>query len=168
MRELLAKAGKFYIGWQSCHFRDYQPITRCYQCQRYGHIAKHCRNQVACSHCGAAHAFKDCSNTTSKPACVNCTGGQNSHSSASNQCPEWVRRKTRRPETQPRSAAPSAGSQPPAAVVGKVPQSGSRPTVGLGIDGTGTDSHSQGRPSRRAVLLKSHDGVAGAAPHSSS
>jgi hypothetical protein len=32
-----------YLGWLSCRVKDYAKVTKCYKCQRYGHVAKYCK-----------------------------------------------------------------------------------------------------------------------------
>jgi hypothetical protein len=36
-------------------------LTQCFNCQRYGHVAKACKAPVHCSYCGRGHSSKDCS-----------------------------------------------------------------------------------------------------------
>jgi len=35
-------------------------VVACYKCQDYGHVAKHCRKELACAVCAEAHQTKDC------------------------------------------------------------------------------------------------------------
>ena len=47
-----------------------KPIIRCYNCQKFNHIAKHCRGQQCCHNCGQQHQkIQTCKNL---PYCVNC------------------------------------------------------------------------------------------------
>lgn len=62
--------------------RQYNPPpTRCFQCNRFGHVAKHCRGTRCCSKCGGRdHTYDDCSNNKK---CVNCN---EEHSAAYGGC----------------------------------------------------------------------------------
>ncbi|XP_071091229.1 uncharacterized protein [Haliotis cracherodii] len=61
------KAGYFNIGVEV-----YVPNPlRCFKCQQFGHGAKFCRNNTACSRCGGAHEGSECTNTIK---CANCIG----------------------------------------------------------------------------------------------
>lgn len=63
---------KIRIGWQRVSFRDYIRPTRCYNCGRYGHIGKFCKNRTSCMRCGSVeHLLNQC--TEKEPKCVNCT-----------------------------------------------------------------------------------------------
>ena len=49
-------------------------ITQCFKCQRYGHVAKSCRNEITCGHCAENHHSEDCTHKTtpSRRKCVVC------------------------------------------------------------------------------------------------
>ena len=36
--------GKAYHNWRAIRITDYFSSVRCYQCQKYGHLAKNCKN----------------------------------------------------------------------------------------------------------------------------
>lgn len=56
---------------------------RCFNCQQYGHISPHCKNEKICGNCASpGHTHRECSNTQQK--CSNC-GGQ--HRANDNRCP---------------------------------------------------------------------------------
>jgi len=48
----------------------YPPPLRCYQCYRYGHTQKTCRNTITCPKCSEYHDQEDC--TSERTKCVNC------------------------------------------------------------------------------------------------
>lgn len=74
IRKSLINQGRIYINWTSCPVRDFTIVTRCYNCQQFGHAAKYCREaSPTCNHCGdIGHSFKDCTNKASPPNCATC------------------------------------------------------------------------------------------------
>ncbi|KAL7304831.1 hypothetical protein TKK_0003054 [Trichogramma kaykai] len=71
-RDVLVKEGGLYLGWRRCRVKEHCALTRCYKCQDFGHIAKHCKEKDStCGKCGeVGHTFKEC--TTEKQAKLNC------------------------------------------------------------------------------------------------
>jgi hypothetical protein len=76
------------IGYYSFRTHDYIPVpTRCYKCQKYGHVTRHCRQEEErCSICAGAHSHRECPDKTQKK-CANC-GGE--HEAASSGCPRFI------------------------------------------------------------------------------
>ena len=63
-----------------------KPIIRCYNCQNFGHIAKHCRWICCCHQCGKNYqSFKNCDNA---PDCNNCN--KQGHPSSTRNCPKYI------------------------------------------------------------------------------
>ena len=61
---------------------------RCFECQKYGHRSKTCKNAAICAKCGeAGHEGMSCGN---HQKCANCKGG---HSTSSPDCPKWKLKK---------------------------------------------------------------------------
>jgi hypothetical protein len=62
-------------------------ITQCFQCQKYGHISKGCRETQKCGHCGENHVTESCDGDTDAKSrhCAACDGGN--HASWSPRCP---------------------------------------------------------------------------------
>ena len=56
--------------------------VRCYNCQRFGHIAGRCRAEARCAKCGETHETKSCK-MTEKEKCANCHGD---HKASSKEC----------------------------------------------------------------------------------
>ena len=92
-RESLLKQDRVYVGWHSLRVRDYLTVSRCYKCQSFGHVSKHCRAaKEVCGHCGGdGHAFKDCPKKNENPVCINCRRAMKpcDHSSRSPECPAY-------------------------------------------------------------------------------
>ena len=58
------------FGWTWCKVEESISPTRCYKCQAYGHVSKHCKSRsTICGICGENHESKNCS---SLPRCVAC------------------------------------------------------------------------------------------------
>ena len=74
IRNILMNQGRIFINWTSCPVRDFTIVTRCFNCQQFGHAAKFCREtSPTCNLCGeTGHSFKDCSNKCSPPQCATC------------------------------------------------------------------------------------------------
>lgn len=74
---------RIMIGYVSYQTRPYvPPPTRCFKCQRYGHIALVCKAKCRCARCGGEHEYGKCEEGT-KIKCCNC-GGE--HSAAYKGC----------------------------------------------------------------------------------
>lgn len=93
VREIFLKEKRVFIGWQACYVRDYISVTRCYKCQSFGHVSKHCKAQEdTCGHCGQnGHSFNACPNNSQDPICINCKRANkpHAHSSRANDCPAY-------------------------------------------------------------------------------
>ena len=79
--------GEEKIGYLFFRVKQYVPRPlRCFKCNRYGHVASHCRGKLRCSICGGKHKYSDCS--AAAPKCPNCGGG---HSAIDKVCPRYKR-----------------------------------------------------------------------------
>lgn len=79
---------KVLLGYMSYPVRPYVPKPlRCFKCQRFGHMAKSCREKVRCARCGGGHEYGKCGEGV-RPKCCNCGGN---HSVAYRGC-EVLRR----------------------------------------------------------------------------
>ena len=76
-------------GFLNIRIEEYIPNPmRCHNCQKFGHLKKHCRNSLICPCCGqSGHDIDSCS---SPMQCVNCEG---QHMSFSKVCPKWLEEK---------------------------------------------------------------------------
>ena len=34
--------GRLRVGWVNCRIREHVEVTRCFRCQRYGHVSRSC------------------------------------------------------------------------------------------------------------------------------
>ena len=75
------------IGFLSFRTKPYIPRpTRCYKCNKFGHVAQNCRGSVTCPKCGDPHSFSDC--TKDEQKCSNCGGN---HSASASSCPVFIK-----------------------------------------------------------------------------
>lgn len=77
--------GRIYLGFTSHPVEEYLgPALRCYNCQRFGHMAKSCRNTRRCKICSEEHHHKECKSVL-QPKCANCAGN---HAASYSGCPQ--------------------------------------------------------------------------------
>lgn len=62
--------GKLNIGWNRCPVYSEYGILRCFNCYRYGHLSKECKDKMTCPKCTGEHELKNCTSTDNK--CINC------------------------------------------------------------------------------------------------
>lgn len=88
---------RIFLGWNSTGIANFISVTRCFRCQKYGHISKACNAPVEiCGHCaGQGHDRRNCPLTRLDPACANCPKNKNKHSVHSKECPIYIREKQR-------------------------------------------------------------------------
>lgn len=91
---------KVYIGWNRCRIIDHLRITRCFNCQKYGHNAKVCKSETACGKCAKHHSTRDCPDDKTKlRQCANCirsklSGNNIAHTTYDSKCPSYIRQVT--------------------------------------------------------------------------
>ena len=66
-----------------------EPV-RCYNCQKYGHMATKCTSKPVCSKCAGEHDSRNCTND-GPTKCTNC---KDSHPASSKNCPKYIKIKT--------------------------------------------------------------------------
>jgi hypothetical protein len=91
-------------------------VTRCYNCQKYGHNAKNCRHPQMCGHCAApGHTHETCPfrGDKTKQRCANCSGRHRAGSLECGKHMEEMSRAQRARETKPRLFEVPAGGVPP-------------------------------------------------------
>lgn len=59
------------LGVMSYIIREYIPgLVRCFNCQRFGHVATSCMEQCRCARCGGNHEYGKCEEGV-QPKCCN-------------------------------------------------------------------------------------------------
>ncbi|XP_054259232.1 golgin subfamily A member 6-like protein 22 [Macrosteles quadrilineatus] len=95
VKNWLRRKERIFVEWQSCRVKDYVDVARCFKCQKFGHVAKHCKSETpACSHCAGEHDYKDCPNKGKKEKvrCINCVRDKkenSKHEARSRKCPAY-------------------------------------------------------------------------------
>jgi len=83
----LLQAKDIVVAGKVCRVARRKPVVyRCYNCQRFGHIAKACNRQKRCINCGRNHINEGY--CTAPVACANCNGP---HRASCRDCPEFKR-----------------------------------------------------------------------------
>ena len=81
---------KLKIGYYIVRVQLYIPNPlRCFQCQKFGHSKRFCKNQIACWKCGSeGHDGSECTAETTR--CLNC---KDDHCASSKSFPIWIQEK---------------------------------------------------------------------------
>lgn len=91
IRKALISQQRVYVNWSSYPVRDFTLVTRCFNCQQYGHASTTCRETTpTCSHCGElGHAANDCTKKEETPKCATCLRYKktSSHKTGESDCP---------------------------------------------------------------------------------
>jgi len=94
-KAMVANGFRVYNQWQSHRVADYIDATRCFKCQKYGHVAKHCQQATEiCGHCAqSGHAFKTCPNLANPPQCPACKANKlpAAHKVVDRTCPSFLK-----------------------------------------------------------------------------
>ncbi|KAF6197407.1 hypothetical protein GE061_020237 [Apolygus lucorum] len=92
VRAMIVGEGKIRLGWIICRVVDHVSVSRCYKCQKFGHVAKGCNRDEICGWCSEKnHSFKDCPTRDQPACCTNCkeAGRPNQHDAGSLGCPSY-------------------------------------------------------------------------------
>lgn len=57
---------KLYVGWERISVREFLRTMQCFNCWRYGHLARNCKNKQTCVKCSGEHDVKQCESTIYK------------------------------------------------------------------------------------------------------
>ena len=71
-------------GYQCSVSKLNTKLSRCFKCQKYGHLGEDCRGRPNCGRCSGPHITKGCQ--SNKIKCVNC--GKDGHPAYANSCPK--------------------------------------------------------------------------------
>ncbi|CAH0562807.1 unnamed protein product [Brassicogethes aeneus] len=71
-RKIILNNDQLYIGMSKCRVSDHIRVTRCHNCQQYGHMSSSCRAKApACAHCAKQHNTDKCPTNNQDPICIN-------------------------------------------------------------------------------------------------
>jgi hypothetical protein len=99
MWRALVNSGRMSIGWLSSKVENFTRVTKCFKCQRFGHIAKYCKSEPSCGYCiSDQYETKDYEkkNDETKHRCINCIRAKLrviNHSTNHPECPAACRKR---------------------------------------------------------------------------
>ena len=94
-KRILVNGSRIYNQWQAHRVVDYIDVTRCFKCQKFGHVSKYCQQkEERCRHCSQqGHGYKICLNLNNPP--VFTSYKQNklpaAHRIADKTCPSFIK-----------------------------------------------------------------------------
>ena len=86
---------RLYIEWRSCKIQEFRGVSRCFNCQAYGHVAKFCREkEKICSFCAKnCHMAMKCPEKKAgkRPTCPTCKRAKKKadHLASDKACPAY-------------------------------------------------------------------------------
>ncbi|KAF6197390.1 hypothetical protein GE061_020253 [Apolygus lucorum] len=92
VRSTIIQDGRVRLGWLVCRVVDHISVSRCYRCQKFGHVAKSCGSGEVCGWCTErGHSFRACTRKQQPARCVNCmeAGRVDHHDAGSLECPSY-------------------------------------------------------------------------------
>lgn len=93
VRDWLTSEGRIYVDWSLCRVKDFLSVTRCYNCQGYGHPSRFCKGKRTCGHCSGDQDLKDCGSRNDAFPCPACAkfGRNLMHGVNDPNCPVYKR-----------------------------------------------------------------------------
>ena len=70
-------------------YRTTPPVTQCYKCQGFNHIAKDCKNNQKCVRCAGAHKSTDCPDKNKEALKIKCSNCHGNHVASSRECQKF-------------------------------------------------------------------------------
>lgn len=87
------EAEKVNVDLVKVFVEEEDQVTRCFNCNGYGHVAKYCKDAVVCPRCGGGHKMKDCQ--AEELDCPNCKQMgivERRHPASSRYCPVYQKK----------------------------------------------------------------------------
>ena len=63
-------------------------ISRCYKCQKFGHMSSNCHSRESCKHCAEEYSVAKCTNKDKPEKCSNC---KENHEADDTNCPTHIK-----------------------------------------------------------------------------
>ena len=79
--------GRIRVSCES--YRTTPPVTQCYKCQGFNHIAKDCKNDQKCVRCAGAHKSTDCPDKNKETLKIKCSNCHGNHVASSRECQKF-------------------------------------------------------------------------------
>ena len=70
-------------------YRTTPPVTQCYKCQGFNHIAKDCKSDQKCVRCACAHKSTDCPDKNKETLKIKCSNCHGNHVASSRECQKF-------------------------------------------------------------------------------
>ena len=71
------------------NYRTTPPVTQCYKCQGFNHVAKDSKNEQKCVRCAGAHKSTECPDKDKKSLKLKCSNCKGDHVASSRDCPKF-------------------------------------------------------------------------------
>ena len=65
------------------------PVTQCYKCQGFNHVAKDCKSDQKCVRCAGAHKSTECPDKDKESLKLKCSNCDGDHIASFRKCPKF-------------------------------------------------------------------------------